>query len=241
VAIALSGLVGVLTAIPAVRLRDFAFGMITLALPVIAVPLAVREAGVTGGSEGTVVTTAHAPSWSGLGDDQWRYYVVVVVAAVVFLLVRNLLHGRIGRALHYVRTNETVARAMGVPVKSYKVMAFTVAAVCGGIAGWLYLIAVQFISPDSLQLTLSISMLASLVVGGVRSKLGVLIGGAFYVLVPDVTDKITPGRSYLVEGIILLAVLIFFRGGIAGVLRLAADRVASALVGAGDGHRHNKT
>jgi branched-chain amino acid transport system permease protein len=186
-----------------------------------------------------VVITANAPSWSGLGDDQWRYYLVVVGAAVVFLLVRNLLQGRLGRALNYVRTNETVALSMGVPVQGYKIMAFTVAAVCGGVAGWLYLIAVQFISPDSLLLTLSISMLASLVVGGVRSKLGVLIGGAFYVLVPDVTDKITPGRSYLVEGIILLAVLFFFRGGIAGMLRLVADRVGSALARSGGDRPQN--
>jgi branched-chain amino acid transport system permease protein len=128
-----------------------------------------------------------------------------------------------------VRTNETMAAATGVPVQRYKVLAFTVAALCGGVAGWLYLVAVQFISPDSLQLTLGVSLLASLVVGGLRSRLGALIGAAFYVLVPDITDKLTPGRSYLVAGVVLLVVLFFFRGGIAGALKLGANRVARAF------------
>jgi branched-chain amino acid transport system permease protein len=230
VAIALPGLVGLLAAVPAVRLRGFAFGIITLALPVVAVPLAVRLQGLTGGSQGLATAGLGAPEWSGLADDQWRYYVIVVVAALAFLLVRNLLAGRIGRALASVRTNETMAAATGVPVQRYKVLAFTVAALCGGVAGWLYLVAVQFVSPDSLQLTLAVSLLASLVVGGVRSRLGALIGAAFYVLVPDITDKLTPGRSYLVDGVVLLVVLLFFRGGIAGVLRLGASRLARVLV-----------
>lgn len=231
VAIGLSGLIGVLAAVPAVRLRGFAFGIITLALPVVAVPLAVRLQSLTGGSQGLATDSVRAPAWSGLADDQWRYYVIVVVGAIAFLLVRNLLVGRIGRGLASVRTNETMAAATGVPVQRYKVLAFTVAALCGGVAGWLYLVAVQFISPDSLQLTLAISLLASLVVGGIRSRLGALIGAAFYVLVPDITDKLTPGRSYLVSGVVLLVVLFFFRGGIAGALKLWASRVARAVAG----------
>jgi len=229
VAVALAGLIGLLAAVPAVRLRGFAFGIITLALPVVAVPLAVRLESLTGGSQGLATDAVRAPAWSGLADDQWRYYVVVVIGALAFLLVRNLLVGRIGRGLASIRTNETMAAATGVPVQRYKVLAFTVAAVCGGVAGWLYLVAVQFVSPDSLQLALSVSLLASLVVGGLRSRLGALIGAAFYVLVPDVTDKLTPGRSYLVDGVVLLVVLFFFRDGIAGALKLGANRVARAV------------
>jgi branched-chain amino acid transport system permease protein len=228
-AIVVAGVIGLLTAIPAVRLRGFAFGIITLALPVVAVPVAVRWQSLTGGSQGQSTDAVRAPAWSGLADDQWRYYVIVVVGALAFLLVRNLLVGRIGRGLASLRTNETMAAATGVPVQRYKVLAFTVAALCGGVAGWLYLVAVQFISPDSLQLTLAISLLASLVVGGVRSRLGALIGAAFYVLVPDITDKLTPGRSYLVDGVVLLVVLFFFRGGIAGALKLGASRAARAV------------
>ena len=228
-AAALSGAVGFLAAIPAVRLRGFAFGIITLALPVVAVPLAIRLQGVTGGSQGLSVPTLAAPAWSGLADDQWHFYVVLVAGAAVFLLVRTFLAGRIGRALGVVRTNEIVATSLGVPVQRYKVLAFAVAAMCGGTAGWLYMVPVQFISPDGLQLTLAISMLVSLVVGGVRSPLGSVIGAAFYVLVPDVTDKVTPGRSYLYFGAALLVVLFFFPSGVAGAAKTVVGAVATRL------------
>jgi branched-chain amino acid transport system permease protein len=106
-----------------------------------------------------------------------------------------------------------------VAVHRNKVLAFTVAGLCGGVAGWLYLIAVQFVSPALLQLNLAVSLLVALVVGGTRSLLGALLGAAFFVLVPNVTDNISPGRSYLVNGICLLVVLFFFPGGLAGALR----------------------
>jgi branched-chain amino acid transport system permease protein len=224
-AAAVSTLIGALAAIPAVRLRGFAFGIITLALPVVAVPLANRLQDLTGGSQGLAVVALPSPTTS-LADDQWHVYVVAAVAVVAFALVHNLLRGRVGRALAAVRTNEAMATSMGVPVRRYKVLAFTTAALCAGVAGWMYLVAVQFISPDTLQLNLAVSLLVALVVGGVRSQLGYLIGAAFYVLIPNVTDKVSPGRSFLVYGICLLIVLFFFRGGVAGALRAAARRVA---------------
>jgi branched-chain amino acid transport system permease protein len=223
--------VGVAAAVPAVRLRGFAFGIITLALPVVAVPLANRLQDLTGGSQGLAVVAMPVPVSTGLAEDQWRFYVLAVVAAVMFVLVHNLLRGRVGRALAAIRTNEAMATAMGVPLHRSKVLAFTVAALCGGVAGWMYLVAVQFISPDALQLNLAVSLLVALVVGGLRSPLGYVLGAAFYVLVPNVTDKISPGRSFLVYGICLLIVLFFFRGGIAAALRLGAQRAADAVRG----------
>lgn len=248
-AVAIPAIVAGLVAIPAVRLHGFAFGIITLTLPVIAVPLATKIKPVTGGSEGLGVTTLQAPTWAPLENDQWRYYVILLIAAITFLLVHNLLTGRIGRALDILRRNETVASAMGVPIQRYKVLAFVVAAICGGVGGWLYLIAVQFIAPDSLQLALSVSLLVALVVGGLRSQFGCVIGAAFYVMLPTITDKVTPGQSYLFFGVALLLVLIFFRGGIAGGVAALAGRALHlrtrhrpvdvggipAEVGAGDG------
>jgi branched-chain amino acid transport system permease protein len=218
-AVALAGVVAVLVAIPAVRLKGFAFGIITLALPVFAVPLANRLVDLTGGSQGLGVVATTSPEWTGQADDQWRLYLVGAVAAVVFWAVHNLLDGRLGRALAAIRVNEAMAAATGVAVHRYKVLAFTVAGLCGGIAGWLYLVAVQFVSPALLQLNLAVSLLVALVVGGTRSPLGALLGAAFFVLVPNVTDNISPGRSYLVNGICLLVVLFFFPGGLAGALR----------------------
>ena len=96
---------------------------------------------LTGGSQGLAVVAMPVPASTGLAEDQWRFYVLAVVAAVMFVLVHNLLRGRVGRALAAIRTNEAMATAMGVPLHRSKVLAFTVAALCGGVAGWMYLVA----------------------------------------------------------------------------------------------------
>ncbi|WP_433248204.1 branched-chain amino acid ABC transporter permease [Streptosporangium sp. CA-135522] len=224
----LCAVAGVIVAIPAVRLRGFAFGVITLALPVVAVPLAIRLEGLTGGAIGLAVSTISAPSWSGLADDQWQYLLVLAIGAAMFLLARNLLAGRVGRALTLIRTSEIAASSVGIPVQRYKILAFAIASAYGGVAGWLYLIAVRYIGVDSLALTLSISMLVALVVGGVRSPLGCVIGAAFYILVPNITDRATPGRSALFFGVALLIVLLMVPGGISGALRAAWSRLIVA-------------
>ncbi len=225
----LGGVVGALVAIPAVRLRGYALAMVTLALPVVGVPLATRLTSLTGGSQGLVVRTADAPAWTGLANDQWHFYIVAVVVAIVFLLIANLLRGRFGRAFASIRANEVLATAMGIPVQRYKILAFTISAACGGIAGALYVVAAQYISPETLVLTLSISLLASLVVGGLRSPLGAVLGAGFYVLVPNVAGSVSAGQSFLIYGLFLLVAMIVLPGGIASLARRARSLLRNRL------------
>ena len=218
---AVAAVVGILVAVPAARLHGYALGMITLTLPVVAVPLAKRLHPLTGGAQGINVSVVVPPGWSGLAADQWRYYVVALIAGVVFLLSSFLRRGRFGRAFDAIRANEVLAASQGVAVTRYKILAFTVCATYGGIAGVLYVITVQFISPETLILTLSISMLASLAIGGLRSLTGCLLGASFYVLVPNLTGSVNAGRSYLLYGVCLLIVMVLMPGGVAPALRTA--------------------
>jgi branched-chain amino acid transport system permease protein len=223
--IVVSGVVGALVAIPASRLHGYALGMVTLALPVIAVPLAKRFKDLTGGAQGINVGVAAPPEWTGLAPDQWRYYVVAVLAGMVFLLVASLRRSRFGRAFDSIRASEVLATSQGISVMRYKVLAFTICSVLGGIAGVMYLVAVQYISPETLVLTLSISLLASLAIGGLRSLTGCLLGAAFYVTVPNLVGSINPGTSYLFYGVSLLVVMLLLPGGIApGVTQLLRYR-----------------
>lgn len=210
---------GGLVAIPAVRLRGHALAIVTLALPVVGVPLAKRYIDLTGGSQGLTTTMRQVPDWAaGLDPDQWGYYVVVSVSAVLFALARNAVTGRVGRALAIIRHNEVVAAAMGVSPRRYKALAFCVAATYGGAAGWLYVYTVGFISPDTLDLLLGVNLLCSMIVGGMGSVLGALLGGAFYVAVPVLTGEVSPARSSLLYGAVLLVVVFFAPGGLAGAL-----------------------
>ncbi|MQA77930.1 MAG: branched-chain amino acid ABC transporter permease [Streptosporangiales bacterium] len=214
------GVVGLLVALAAARLGGLAIAMVTIALPIVGVPLAKRLSGLTGGSQGTSARFSSAPDWTGLYNDQWQFYIVLVVAAAAFLLARNLVRGKFGRALVAVRKNEAVAASMGVSPYRYKVLAFTIASILGGVSGFLYLVAVQYTSPETLSFGHSIALVAAMVIGGAGRITGSLLGGAYYVFVPQLTNAIDPNLTAVSQGLILLAVLFLLPGGLVSLPRV---------------------
>jgi branched-chain amino acid transport system permease protein len=215
--------VGLLIALAAARLGGLAIAMVTLALPIVGVPLAKRLGDVTGGSQGLSARFSDAPEWAQaipLYDDQWQLYIVLIITAIVFLLTRNLVRGRYGRAFAIVKGNEAVASSMGISPYWYKVIAFTVASLIGGVAGFLYMVVIQYTSPETMSFGHSITLLASMVIGGAASIIGSLIGGAYYVLVPQLTNIVDPNSTALLQGAILLIVLFVLPGGIVSLPRV---------------------
>lgn len=213
------GLIGLLVALAAARLGGLAIAMVTIALPIVGVPLAKRLSDVTGGSQGISARFSSAPDWTGLFNDQWQFYIMLLVTAASFLLARNLVRGKFGRALTVVRKNEAVAASMGVSPYRYKVLAFTVASIFGGASGFLYLAAVQYTSPETLSFGHSIALVAAMVVGGAGSITGSLIGGAYYVFVPQFANSIDPNLTAISQGVILLVVLFLLPGGLVSLPR----------------------
>ncbi|WP_375386372.1 branched-chain amino acid ABC transporter permease [uncultured Microbacterium sp.] len=212
--------VGLLIALAAARLGGLAIAMVTIALPIVGVPLAKRFSDVTGGSQGVSARFSDAPDWTGLYDDQWQFYIVLLIGAVSFLLARNFVTGRFGRALAIVKENESVASSMGISPYRYKVLAFTVASLFGGVSGFLYMVAVQYTSPETLSFGHSISLLAAMVIGGAGSIVGSLIGGVYYVFVPQATAAIDPNLTAIIQGVILLVVLFVLPGGLVSLPRV---------------------
>ena len=215
-------LVGMLVALAAARLRGLALAMITLALPIVGVPLARRLTELTGGSQGRSVSWLKAPDATGLANDQWRYYVVVVIAVVAFLLARNLVRGRIGRSFAIVKENEAVALSMGVSPYRTKVLAFTIASLLGGVSGFMYLGVVQYTSPETLNFFTSINLVAAMVIGGSASIVGTALGAVYYVLVPVLAGQVNSSRTALISGAILLAVLFLLPAGLVSLPRRLA-------------------
>jgi branched-chain amino acid transport system permease protein len=220
-------IVGLVVALAAARLRGLALAMVTIALPIIGIPLAKRLREFTGGAQGTTVSWLRAPDWSGLDHDQWRYYVVVVIAVLMFLLARNLVKGRMGRAFRIVKENEAVAIAMGISPYRYKVLAFTIASLFGGVAGFLYLGVVQYTSPETMSFHSSINMVAAMVIGGSASILGTIFAAIYFVLVPNLANEVNPSLTALFSGAILLAVLFLVPGGVVSLPRRIAQAVRS--------------
>lgn len=219
---------GLLVALAAARLGGLAIAMVTIALPIVGVPLAKRLSDFTGGSQGVSARFTDAPEWTGLYDDQWQLYIVLLIGGIAFLLTRNLVRGKYGRAFAIVKGNEAVAASMGISPYRYKVLAFTVASLLGGVSGFLYMVVVQYTSPETLSFGHSITLVASMVIGGAGSIIGSLLGGAYYVLTPQLTNLIDPGLTAVLQGAILLIVLFVLPGGLVSLPRLWRRRRSTA-------------
>lgn len=219
-AIIVPGIAGLLVALAAARLGGLAVAMVTIALPIVGVPMAKRLSEFTGGSQGISARFSGAPDWTGLYDDQWQFYIVLVITVAAFVLARNLVRGKFGRALAIVRDNEAVASSMGISPYRYKVLAFTIASMYGGVSGFLYLVAVQYTSPETMAFGHSIELLAAMVIGGAGSIVGSLIGGAYYVFIPQITNVIDSNLTAVIQGAVLLVVLFLLPGGLVSLPRM---------------------
>lgn len=216
--------------VPALRLSGVYLAVVTIALAIATPPVITRFESVTGGSQGINIEKPSAPAWTGLADDQWIYYICLVVAAVVFLVARNLVSGRVGRAMTALRDNEPAARGFGVNPATTKTMTFAYSAGFAGVAGSLYTLVVGLVAPGSFTIILAINLLVGAVVGGLATIAGALFGGAFIVFVPVYTSEISPALGGVIYGAVLIAAMFAMPGGIMTLVR----RIRRALVAVED-------
>jgi branched-chain amino acid transport system permease protein len=217
--------------LPALRLEGIYLALATFALGS-AIPQLLKWTPLehwTGGVQGVVIIKPDAPFGLPLNSDQWLYFFTVAVAAVMYVCAVNLVRSRTGRALVAIRENPIAASAMGINTALYKSLTFGVSALYTGVAGALGAIAVQFVAPDSFTIVLSIALFVGLVVGGVGSIPGTLVGGLFVLFVPNVAEEISKGLAGAVYGIILVAVIYLMPTGAAGLARLIAFRFARVI------------
>ncbi|MET8681910.1 branched-chain amino acid ABC transporter permease [Streptomyces sp. NPDC004647] len=222
-------LLGLGFGVPALRLRGLYLALVTLAFAVFLPPLLKRFEHVTGGSMGLTVAKPQPPAWTGLAEDQWLYFLTLAVAAVALLVIRNLLRSRVGRALLAIRENESAAEVMGVKLSFYKTLAFAWSAMFAGVAGCLYTWVIGFVSPDSFSINLSITLLAGLVVGGLASVYGPLLGAAFVMYVPSVAQDISPAAPGVVFGLLIIVVMYVAPTGLAGLAGRAGHTVRRSV------------
>lgn len=231
VAAVLCFLLGFLIGIPALRLHGLYLALLTLGLAVAFPPIIRRYESVTGGAQGISLSsrTFRAPGWTGLTDDRYRYFLVLVVATVLFLLARNLVRSRVGRALTAIRDNEIPAQTMGIQLARYKTLAFATSAMYAGIAGVLYTYLIRFVSPGSFLILLAISFLAAMVVGGLATVSGAIFGGIFIQFMPVYAQEINQGLAGLVYGAVLIVFMIAVPGGFVSLVRRVRDRIVTVV------------
>jgi branched-chain amino acid transport system permease protein len=210
---------GLAFGLPALRVRGIYLALLTLGLAVATPPLIKRFDSLTGGSQGINVSQPSAPGGLGLAPDQFVYLLTLVIAVPLFLLVANLLRGRIGRALTAIRDREIVAKSLGVDLARYKAYAFAVSAGYAALGGCLYVYSVGYVSPESFPLVLSISFLAAVVVGGLATVSGAVLGALFIVLVPEYAADVDEALSGVIYGAVIILVMYLEPGGAMGGIR----------------------
>lgn len=218
---------GFLFGLPALRLEGFYLALATFSLA-IATPQILKNTNLeplTGGVQGISLLKPDAPV-SFLDADQWLYLLCLAVAVVLFLLARNLMRGRIGRALIAIRDNPIAAEAMGIDTALYKSVTFGVSAAYTAVAGALAAIVVQYVSPDSYGPFLSISLKVGVVVGGLSSITGALYGALFVQFVPNLADHISKAAPWAVYGVCLIAVIYVMPEGAAGLVKKTFARLS---------------
>jgi branched-chain amino acid transport system permease protein len=223
VAAAVCLVAGFLFGLPALRLEGPYLALATFGLAV-ALPQLLKHKALekwTGGVQGITILKPAAPgllgeAGLGLNEDQWLYFFALAVAIVMFALGRNLLAGRIGRAMVAIRDNPIAAEAMGIDIALYKSLTFGVSAMFTGIGGALGAIAVQFVAPDSFNVFLSIAFLVGIVVGGLSTLQGAIYGALFIQFVPNVADRISRAAPWAIYGIMVILFMYLAPGGVAG-------------------------
>jgi branched-chain amino acid transport system permease protein len=217
---------GFLFGLPALRLEGLYLALATFALGV-AMPQILKHKSLehyTGGAMGIVIIKPDAPEWLPVSQDQWLYFFTLAWTVLLFFLGWNLLRGRIGRALVAIRDQPIAAQAMGVNTAMYKSLTFGVSAFYTGIAGALAAIGVQFASPDSFNVFLSLTFVVGVVVGGLASISGALYGALFIQFIPNVADDISKAAPWAIYGVFLIGFMYVMPGGVAGAIRVLRRR-----------------
>jgi branched-chain amino acid transport system permease protein len=232
----LAGLAGYLFGFPALKLSGLYLALATFALALSASPVIKNFGDLTHGHEGIVMPQAEDPLGLGLTNEQWVYYLALILGILLFLFARAMLSGATGRALRAVRDSETAAAASGISLTYYKTMAFGVSAFYAGIAGSLFAIVTAYVSPDSFDLPLSLSLLVGMIVGGLGTLAGPVLGATFVIWLPVYAQSIFKNKPDVAYGVILILLMFLLPQGIAGgILRLVAwYRRRSAQAGAQD-------
>jgi branched-chain amino acid transport system permease protein len=220
VAFVVAGAAGFLVGLPALRIRGLYLALLTLGLAVATAPLIKRFDGLTGGADGLNVVQPEPPGFlSGLALDQYAYLLTLVVAVPLFVMIALMMRSRVGRALVTIRDNEIVAKSMGINLATMKTGAFAVSAAYAGIAGALYVFSVGFVGPESFTLVLSFAFLAAIVVGGLATVTGAVLGALFIVLVPEYAADVDDALAGVIYGAALILVMYLERRGAVGLAR----------------------
>lgn len=259
-AVALAGLAGALYSPISGRLRGIYLGIASIGLVFIGQHILFNATGITGGFNGRDAQPFSVAGFTFAQDHptlviagvefkdlERLWYLGLALVALSYYYGRHIVEGRPGRALETVRDSEVAAAVMGVNVTRYKAAAFTVSSMYAGLAGVLLALIYNRIVPESFGLSLSVEFLAMIVIGGLGSVRGAVLGGIFVSMLPKVLDHYSDSLPFLAQagagggvepgqaarfafGAAIVAVLLFAPRGLGALWPGARRRTGSSAL-----------
>ena len=239
-AVVVSTVAGAVFGVAAARLRGPYLAGATLALGVALPGITSHYSGFFKGDQGLSVFLPPVPDSLGVDFplERWQAWITCLGALIVYVLLANLMRSRYGRAFRAVRDDEVAAELAGLHVARVQVLAFVVSAACAGLGGGLFVVVTQLAAPGAFALTLSVALLAAVVLGGLGSLWGAALGSAAIVLIPQWSDDLSKSLSLssnvqanlalAVYGALLIGVMLAAPRGLAGAFDWVHQQVRRA-------------
>jgi len=217
----ISGFVGFLIALSAIKLSGHFLAVVTLGFGLSIPVIALNWNSLTRGYSGLLVQRPEV-----LNDKLLLYYFVIISILIFLTLMYNALRSNIGRVFLAVKESEIAARSSGINTTFYKGLMFVLSSFFTGLAGGLYAYWIGFVGPTDFPVTTSFLLLAMIVVGGMNSFYGPIIGAVLFSVIPHFTDKFM-GITNVVIGLTLVIVILIRPNGLATIFKRLRSRFPS--------------
>ena len=209
-----AGLFALIVARPIIHLRGDYLCIVTIGVgEIVRIALINNLFGITGGANGIMGTSRPTVFGYMVLTPQQFFYLIWIFAAITMLVFHLLEHSRVGRALNYLREDETAAEGSGIDTAHYKLAAFVLGAAWAGMAGNIYAAKMSIISPESFTFWESVLMFAIVILGGSGSIPGMLLGAFLIVGLPEVFRQFASARM-LIFGAAMVGMMIFRTQGL---------------------------
>ena len=212
-AIAMTALFGVILAVPALKVKGSYLALLTMGFGEVVRIVMINWTPVTNGTAG--IRAIESPVIFGFAfDSLTKYYFLIVFFVVLCLLYQNIIiKTRTGRALIAIREDTEAAELTGINVTTYKIRAFVFSSVYCGIAGCLYAMMINYVSPDTFTNNVSSVILWTAIVDGFGTVIGPVLGGVVMQVLPEALRFLGDWRL-VIYGVVLLVVILRFPGGL---------------------------
>jgi branched-chain amino acid transport system permease protein len=227
----IGAVLGIVFGLPSLRLRGLYLAVSTLALHFVVIYLGGEYESKRGFSTGIMIDPPRIGGYEIVSPRIW-YFVLLAASAAALLICLNLLRSPTGRAWRAIRDHETVAEALGIEIARHKLLAFVISSAMTTVAGALFAYYRNFVSVEAFSLFLTIQYAAMIIIGGLGSILGALLGAFFVTIFPYVIEAglmALPGAqryasvlfalNYAAFGMVMIAFLIFEPLGLVGIWR----------------------